>query len=59
MFQMKKSFKKVGKAESVKMYTWSPYTSSLFYSDPTTVIAAPHLIQAADGTITTQDGLQF
>lgn len=56
---MKKSFKKLGKAESVKMYTWSPYTSSLFYSDPSTVISPPPLIQAADGTITTQDGLQF
>ena len=33
-FQLKKSFKKVGKTDSVKMYTWSPYTSSMFYTDP-------------------------
>ena len=60
---MKKSFKKVGKAESLKMYTWSPYTSSLFYSDPkmmsSAVIGSPPLMQAADGSLTTQDGLQF
>ena len=31
---MKKSFKKVGKTDSVKMYTWSPYTSNMFFSDP-------------------------
>ena len=49
----------MGKTDSVKMYTWSPYTSSLFYSEPTTVINPPPLIQTADGTITTQDGLQF
>ena len=61
--QMKKSFKKVGKTESLKMYTWSPYTSSLFYSEPkmmsSAVIGSPPLIQAADGSLTTQDGLQF
>ena len=33
-FQLKKLFKRVGKTDSVKMYTWSPYTSSLFYTDP-------------------------
>ena len=31
---MKKSSKKVGKTDSVKMYTWSPYTSNMFFSDP-------------------------
>ena len=37
---MKKSFKKLGKAESVKMYTWSPYTSNMFFSDPKMMSAA-------------------
>ena len=45
------------------MYTWSPYTSSLFYSDPkmmsSAVIGSPPLLQAPDGSLTTQDGLQF
>ena len=63
--QLKKSFKKVGKAESLKMYTWSPYTSSLFYSDPKMLSSAvlgsaPPLLQAPDGSLqATQDGLQF
>ena len=37
---MKKSFKKIGKTDSVKMYTWSPYTSNMFFSDPKMMSAA-------------------
>jgi hypothetical protein len=33
--KLKKSFKKSKtKDENYKMYTWSPYSNSLFYSDP-------------------------
>jgi len=32
--KMKKSFRKAAKNEHFKMYTWSPYSNSLFYSEP-------------------------
>ena len=48
-FQLKKSFKKVGKTDSVKMYTWSPYTSSLFFTDPKMVTIAPGIAQPGPG----------
>ena len=37
---MKKSFKKIGITDSVKMYTWSPYTSNMLFSDPKMMSAA-------------------
>ena len=32
--KMKKSFRRTPKNEHFKMYTWSPYSNSLFYSEP-------------------------
>lgn len=58
---MKKSFKKLGKTDSVKMYTWSPYTSNLFFSDPKMVNMS--MTGAADASVSMPHphdmGLQF
>eukprot|EP00090_Calanus_glacialis_P031702 TRINITY_DN52699_c0_g1_i1.p1 TRINITY_DN52699_c0_g1~~TRINITY_DN52699_c0_g1_i1.p1 ORF type:complete len:916 (+),score=207.05 TRINITY_DN52699_c0_g1_i1:231-2750(+) len=48
--KMKKSFRKAAKTEQFKMYTWSPYSNSLFYSEPP---------QGIDHTVKSPEEMRF